>query len=84
MKSVEYRVSRKMRDARELAGLSQYELASLMGITQPTVSYYERGKGLPTVKYILSLSIILDLEPGGFLPTLKSLRKEGFSAKKSG
>lgn len=37
------RVGRLIAEARELAGLSQYQLATIVGCTQPTMSAIERG-----------------------------------------
>jgi transcriptional regulator with XRE-family HTH domain len=38
-----------IRDARQIAGLSQAELAARLGSTQPVISRWERGQDVPRV-----------------------------------
>jgi len=54
--------------ARELAGLTQAELAEKMGVKQQSVGEWERGKTAPRAARLAQLS--------KFLPDLRNLRKE--------
>jgi transcriptional regulator with XRE-family HTH domain len=44
-----------IRDAREAAGLTQKQLASLAGTSQPTVALYESGRRDPTASTLIRL-----------------------------
>ena len=48
-------------EARKAKGMSQQELADLVGVTQPTVCLWETGKCLPSVPVIRQLSRALDV-----------------------
>jgi len=54
-------VPRLLREARELAGLSQAELATRIGSHQPAVSRWERGREAPRLETIAAI-----LEACGF------------------
>lgn len=41
--------SEKVKQLREEKGLTQAELANLIGVTQPTVAQYEKGIKVPTI-----------------------------------
>lgn len=41
--------SEKVKRLREEKGLTQAELANLIGVTQPTVAQYEKGMKVPTI-----------------------------------
>lgn len=49
----------KARRAEE--GCSQEQLADLLGTTQPSVSAWERGEAIPTLKAIVGLSRVLGI-----------------------
>lgn len=53
-------VGKKLKQARLDKGLSQKELAELMGITRIVVSSYERGRLRITVQFLLKVCKILD------------------------
>jgi transcriptional regulator with XRE-family HTH domain len=42
-------------------GFSQGQLADLLGATQPSVSAWERGDAIPTLKAIVGLSRVLGI-----------------------
>ncbi len=42
-------------EIRKTAGMSQSALAALLGVTQPTISQYERGVTRPAIDHALSL-----------------------------
>jgi transcriptional regulator with XRE-family HTH domain len=52
---------KNLRQARIRAGLSQGELAQKTGVTQPTVSNWERGRGAPSAQQEKILGTVLDL-----------------------
>lgn len=51
-----------IRDARQAKGLTQVQLAELLGLTQATVSSVERGARDLHLKTLLALFAALDLE----------------------
>lgn len=58
----------KIRELRERRGLSQSQLADMLGVSRPTVIYWEQGKSMPHVKYIKSLASILKCKVSDLLP----------------
>lgn len=53
----------KLRGWREIAGLSQVEMAERLGVTQQTVSDWERDRGLPHQSRASKIEEVLDLGP---------------------
>ena len=51
--AVEYRLVRKLIDARAKSGLSQQELAQRMGTTQSVVARMESGHALPSMRSLV-------------------------------
>lgn len=51
-----------IREAREKRGLSQYQLAELLGVRNTTVSTWELGKVNPSPENMVALITILDLD----------------------
>jgi transcriptional regulator with XRE-family HTH domain len=49
-------LSRAIRSARRRAGLSQVELAELLGVRQSSVSQWERGSTKPSTVHLLALA----------------------------
>jgi transcriptional regulator with XRE-family HTH domain len=49
-------LSRAIRSARRRAGLSQVELAELVGVRQSSVSQWERGSTKPSTVHLLTLA----------------------------
>jgi transcriptional regulator with XRE-family HTH domain len=49
-------LSKAIRRARRRAGLSQVELAELLGVRQSSVSQWERGSTKPSTVHLLSLA----------------------------
>jgi transcriptional regulator with XRE-family HTH domain len=56
-----------LRIARHRAGLRQQDLADRLGIHQPGISNWERGKCLPEEKSIWRLADALEIEPSDLL-----------------
>lgn len=52
----------RIHDLRKAAGLSQVQLASLMGKSVETISNFERGKTIPSVLTLTDLSDRLGIE----------------------
>lgn len=50
-----------IRERREIERLSQAKLADLLGVSQPTVSAWERGECIPTLRAILGLASVLGI-----------------------
>ena len=51
-----------MKDLRKKKGLTQTELASLLGIKQSTVAMWENGKSLPGTNTLIRLADILAVD----------------------
>lgn len=51
-----------LRDARKALGLSQSDLASLVGVTRQSIAAYERGTGNPRLSHWLRLCDVLELD----------------------
>lgn len=51
--------SENLKKARELAGLTQAELAEKLGVAQPTVAQYEIGVKLPNIITAVRLEAVL-------------------------
>lgn len=51
----------RLREVRSKKGLSQQELADAMGLTQASISQFEKGQRLPTPANITKLSEILEV-----------------------
>lgn len=68
MTDIKHKVGQQIREAREKKGLSQTELAELMGVTRATVNGIEADRSSPTVNTLqkvanaLSLSLKISLE----------------------
>ena len=56
----ELELKNRVREARKEAGLSQEELADMVGVSRNTISSIERGQFNPTAKLALILCIALE------------------------
>lgn len=56
----ELELKNRVREARKEAGLSQGELADMVGVSRNTISSIERGQFNPTAKLALILCIALE------------------------
>lgn len=59
---------RNLRAARQAANLSQTEFARLVGMTQTTVSRYERAEAPWTPEVMLSFAVTLERNVGDLFP----------------
>jgi transcriptional regulator with XRE-family HTH domain len=60
-------VATQIRFGRQRLGLSQIDLADELGVTQPSVSSWERGKQMPDMKNLVSIEQLFELAPGTLL-----------------
>lgn len=60
-------LAQDLRDRRESAGLSQYELARQTGVHQTAISHWESGRGTRALLRALRLAAVLKLRPGDFV-----------------
>lgn len=49
-----------IRQCREAKGISQSELANMVGVVQSAVSWWENGRSYPTAENLLAISKNLD------------------------
>lgn len=56
-----------IRLARQGRGLSQKQVASILGVSVPTISIWENAKGLPTIDHMLALCWLFEFNPIVFL-----------------
>lgn len=54
-----YSISQAIRLARAERGLTQGELATRMGVSQSTISFWENGAEAPTVEHLIILALEL-------------------------
>lgn len=52
-------LAQAIRDARRQRGLTQQELAARVGVSQGTISFWERGTEIPTVEHVIALALEL-------------------------
>ena len=71
--------SRRLKDARLAASLTQDELAKALDVSKSTISMWENGKRIPSVDVTFPLSKVLRVSPGYF--TGGSVRVSGGSVK---
>jgi transcriptional regulator with XRE-family HTH domain len=55
-------LGRIIRDSRSASGLSQAELATKLGVGQQAVSQWETGATMPSLKNLVAMSRVLDVE----------------------
>jgi transcriptional regulator with XRE-family HTH domain len=60
-------IAKRIRDARKALGLTQVGLAEAAGVTQQSVSQWERGIGVPDASNVRRLAELLKLPPADLL-----------------
>lgn len=70
-------VATNIRSNRQRLGLSQIDLADELGVTQPSVSSWERGKQMPDMKNLVQLERLFELAPGTLLIPVAYLSLNG-------
>lgn len=71
------RVGNAVRSAREVAGVTQTELASKVGISQPRISALERGESAPSLVTLKAIEKALGLERGFLLRAAGEVKLPG-------
>jgi DNA-binding XRE family transcriptional regulator len=66
-------IGRQLCIARELSGLTQKEAGEAVGLNASTITNIEVGKYMLSLRALLSLALLYDVEPGSLLPGLESL-----------
>ena len=59
----------RIRDARKAAGLTQRQLADSLGVSNTSISNWEKGLSRPDADMIQKLCVILSLQPNYFYGT---------------
>lgn len=67
MHTLKHTIGKNILEQRLLRGLSQDELADLLGITRQSISKWELGTTLPTLEKMMELSHLLDISPNDLL-----------------
>lgn len=62
-------IQKRLVEAIKQSGLSQTALAKKLGISQPTVSGYIKGRKMPALDTFANLCIILDIDANDILGT---------------
>ena len=62
-------IHKKLAEEIKKSGLTQTELAKLLGIKQPTVGQYLSGRAMPALDTFANLCVILDIDPADILCT---------------
>ena len=62
-------IRKRLAEAIKESGMSQTELAKKLGVSQPTVANYLRGKILPALDTLANLCIILEIDANDILGT---------------
>jgi transcriptional regulator with XRE-family HTH domain len=70
-----------LRLARRKAGLTQRDAALLLGVHQSRVSALERGRALPTLQQICSLSLIFGRSFEALFAQIMASTKQGISQR---
>lgn len=55
------KIAKRIRDARLEQKLTQQQLALLLGVSQDTISMWERGKSYPSIEYIIEFVKLFDV-----------------------
>ncbi len=66
MKSEKEKLGRRIKEIRRARGLSQEQLAELIGIEQKHVSRLEVGKSYPTIDRLEKIALALNVSMGSF------------------
>lgn len=69
-------IALKIKEKRNNAGLSQSGLASLIGVSEQTVYYWEAGKRKPSLDYILRMSYIFCCDVGDLIGGFRNEKRE--------
>lgn len=76
-------LGRRLKDVRELRGLSQTELAHQVGLSRASISNLEAGKQGMSLETLYKIAPVLSTEPRDLLPTLGDMRPTKLSPETS-
>ena len=62
-------LGKRIKQAREMKGLTQENLAELVGVSRTAITRWEGGDIVPTVEHLIALCKVLDVDAGFFLDT---------------
>lgn len=65
-----------MKELRKKKGLTQTELADMLGIKQSTVAMWENGKSMPGTNTLIRLADILDVDMRTLAESFPKMNKE--------
>lgn len=71
-----------LREARERAGLTQYEAADAIGVAQPQLSLWESGKTTPKINRYRQIGEAYGLTPNQVFSAVVESQMEAFDAGK--
>ena len=66
---------RRIKAAREAAGLTQDQAATLLGVKRPSYAQYELGRRVPSWMNLYELIHLLKLDPAILMPEYASVAK---------
>lgn len=66
-KDLRHEVGYKVKTVRTFLDMTLEEMAAKVGVTQPTVSNYERGKYMPTIEFLHKLTAMVNITVDDFL-----------------
>lgn len=69
-------IGQRIKEARKRKKLKQSDLARCLGVTTVTISNYETGTAVPTLKRIQEIAYILESSPGYLLGTQEHILDE--------
>jgi len=69
-------IEKKLKDAREKAGLTQEQVAEAIFVSRQTISNWENGKSLPDITSVISLSNIYNISVDELLKGDQKLQKK--------
>lgn len=61
------KLAQAVKEARQHAGISQADLAIALGVSQPTISGWERAENSPSLPDVAAIEKICGYRPGGIL-----------------
>jgi transcriptional regulator with XRE-family HTH domain len=82
--AVRQTIARRIRRWRQLASMTQAELAEAVGVTQATLSHYETGKRDVSVATLLRIAEVLGVSLQDLTEATPPARSSGHRAPRSG
>lgn len=68
--------SKRLKEIRETAGLTQAQLASELKVSRGAISYYEKGERTPDIEFLDSLAMYFDLPLDFVMGYTDNIKKE--------